>query len=78
MKRFRLSFWLSFGLVSLTLAIVLSSWVLGLLPDGRYEELKSRAKVAESLAIQLAGAANRNDRVALKETLSSVVHATKT
>ncbi|MEL6734789.1 MAG: EAL domain-containing protein [Pseudomonadota bacterium] len=74
MKRFRLSVWLSLGLVSLTLALVLASYVLGLLPDGRYEELKSRAKVAESLAVQLAGAANRNDKTALEETISSVVN----
>ncbi|MEO1397910.1 MAG: EAL domain-containing protein, partial [Pseudomonadota bacterium] len=73
MKRFRLSMWLSFGMVSLTLALVLASYVLGLLPDGRYEELRSRAKVAEAMAVQLAGAANRNDRTALEETISSVV-----
>ncbi|MEM1040354.1 MAG: EAL domain-containing protein [Pseudomonadota bacterium] len=60
--------------MSLTLALVLASYVLGLLPDGRYEELKSRAKVAESLAVQLAGAANRNDQTALEETISSVVN----
>lgn len=73
MRRFKPALWLSFGLVSLTLAISLVAYVLGLLPDGHRAELESRAKVAEALAVQLAGAANRNDRTTLEETIASVV-----
>ena len=73
MKRFKPTLWLSFGLVSLTLAIALTGYVLGFVPDGYNTELRSRAKVAESLAVQLAGAVNRNDLITVRETISSVV-----
>ena len=73
MKRFKPTIWLSFGLASLTMALALTAYVIGLMPDGYKVELESRAKVAESLAVQLAGAANRNDGTTLEETLSSVV-----
>ncbi len=73
MRRFKPTLWLSFGLVSLTLALALMGYVIGLMPDGYKVELESRAKVAEALAVQLAGAANRNDTTTLEETLSSVV-----
>ncbi len=73
MRRYKPTIWLSVGLMSLTLAIALTAYVLGLLPDGHQVELESRAKVAESLAVQLAGAANRGDNTTLEETLNSVV-----
>ena len=73
MRKYKPTIWLSVGLVSLTLAIALSAYILGLMPDGHQAELESRAKVAESLAVQLAGAANRNDNTTLEETLNSVV-----
>ncbi len=73
MKRLKLVFLLSFGLVSLTLAISLTAYLLGLIPDKSATELDARVKVAEALSLQLAGAANRNDGVTLEETLSLVV-----
>jgi len=73
MKRFKPTLWLSFALVSVTLAVALIAYVLGLMPDGHKAELNSRAKVAESLAIQMAGAANRNDTTTLEETVRTVV-----
>lgn len=73
MTRFKPALWLSFGLVCLTLALTLTAYVLGLVPDGYKTELDSRAKVAESLAVQLAGAVNRNDNDLLSETLSAIV-----
>ena len=74
MKRFKPTLWLSFGLVSLTLALALTAYMLGLIPDGYKAEIESRAKVAESLAVQLAGAVNRNNNVTLHETINSVVN----
>ena len=73
MKRFIPTLWLSFGLVSLTLALSLSAYIMGLMPDGFKAELDARAKVAESLAIQLVGAINRKDVPVLRETIDSVV-----
>ena len=73
MRNSKPTIWLSFGLVSLTLALALTGYVLGLMPDGHKVELDSRAKVAESLAVQLVGAVNRKDSVVLEETLNSVV-----
>ena len=73
MRRAKLTIILSAGLVSLTLAITLTAYVLGLLPDGHRAELDARAKVAEALAVQLAGQANRGEIEALEDTLRSVV-----
>ena len=73
MKRLKLVFLLSFGLVSLTLAISLTAYLLGLIPNKSETELDARVKVAEALSVQLAGAANRNDSITLEETLSLVV-----
>ncbi|MEL6750911.1 MAG: EAL domain-containing protein, partial [Pseudomonadota bacterium] len=73
MKKFGPTLWLSFGLATLTLALALTGYVLGLMPDGYRAELDARAKVAEALAVQLADAANRNDTVTLENTISSVV-----
>ena len=73
MRRLKPTLWLSFGLISLTLALALTGYLFGLLPDGHKAELDARAKVAESLAIQLAGSASRNDASALGETIASVV-----
>ncbi len=77
MKRLKLVFLLSFGLVSLTLAISLTAYLLGLIPNKSATELDARVKVAEALSLQLAGAANRNDGVTLEETLSLVVGRNK-
>ncbi|MDD9908470.1 MAG: EAL domain-containing protein [Ahrensia sp.] len=73
MKRLKTTLWLSFGLVSATLCLAMMAYSLGLLPDGHRTELESRAKVAEALAVQLAGAINRRDAVTVEETLKSVV-----
>ncbi|MEE9313657.1 MAG: EAL domain-containing protein [Rhizobiaceae bacterium] len=73
MNRFKPTLWLSFGLVSLTLAIALTAYVFGFMPDGRKAEIDARAKVAESIAVQLAGAVNRKDTVTLKGTMDAIV-----
>ncbi len=73
MKRLKTTLWLSFGLASVTICLVMTAYLLGLIPDGHKTELDARAKVAEALAVQLAGAINRDDGVAVEETLTSVV-----
>jgi len=72
-KRLKTTLWLSFGLVSVTICLVMSAYIFGLMPDGYKAEVESRAKVAEALAVQLAGAVNRNEGELIEETLSSVV-----
>ncbi|MFD0915249.1 EAL domain-containing protein [Pseudahrensia aquimaris] len=73
MNRFKPTLFISFGLVSLTLALTLTAYLFGLLPDGHRAELDSRAKVAEALAVQLASAANQDNPLAMQETMRSVV-----
>lgn len=73
MKRVKPTLWLSFGLTAFTLSVTLLAYTVGLIPDGHKLALDSRAKVAESLAIQLVSAVNRNDAEGLEEVLSSVV-----
>lgn len=73
MKRLKTTLWLSFGLVSVTICLVMTAYIFGLMPDGYKAELNSRAKVAEALAVQLAGSVSRNEGAAIEETLSSVV-----
>ena len=73
MKRITPTLWLSFGLTAFTLAVTLLAYTVGLIPDGHKLALDSRAKVAESLAIQLVSAVNRNDAEGLEEVLNSVV-----
>ena len=73
MKRIKPTLWLSFGLTAFTLSVTLLAYTVGLIPDGHKLALDSRAKVAESLAIQLVSAVNRNDAEGLEEVLNSVV-----
>ncbi len=73
MKRHKTTLWLSFGLACVTVCLAMSAYILGLVPDGYKTELNARAKVAEALAVQLAGAVSRNDSIAVEETLTSVV-----
>ena len=73
MKRITPTLWLSFGLTAFTLSVTLLAYTVGLIPDGHKLALDSRAKVAESLAIQLVSAVNRNDAEGLEEVLNSVV-----
>ena len=73
MNKFKPTVFISLGLVSLTLALTLTAYLFGLLPDGYRAELNSRAKVAESLAIQLADAANKNDANTLETIMTSIV-----
>lgn len=61
------------GLVLLTLSFVLIAYSFGLLPNEEKAALESRARVAESLALQLSVAASRNEIASIKETIDSIV-----
>lgn len=61
------------GILSFTVSLILIAYALELLPDESKAALEARARVSESLAIQLAGAASRNDVVGIKDTITAVV-----
>jgi diguanylate cyclase (GGDEF)-like protein/PAS domain S-box-containing protein len=64
---------LSAGLVALiSLLLLLSHLLLGIFPDETALTQKSRQKLSESLAVQLASLVEREDRVTLSRTLQSV------
>ncbi len=73
MKRYKTILWLSFGLAATTICLTLAAYFLGLLPDSYRAEVNSRAKVAESLAVQIVGLVNRRNEAAVDETMASVV-----
>lgn len=64
---------ISLGLLSLTLSLILIACSLGLIPNEDRAPLEVRAKISENLAIQLASLAGRNDAIAIKETIASVI-----
>ena len=64
---------ISFGLMMLTVSMLLASDMLGMVPDTRRAELKSRKVIAESLAVQLSTGIAENELYGIDETLRSVV-----
>lgn len=64
---------LSFGLVSLTISLILMAQFAGLVPDQDAAALSARQKLCEGLAVQLSSAASRKDMRLVNETLRSVV-----
>ena len=76
-KSFTPIFRISTGLAGLTVSLVLSSYVLGFIPDEQKFELDTRAKISEALAIQLSNAASRNDVTSVRETIVSIVKRNK-
>ncbi len=62
---------LSFGLVMLSVAILLMADLLGLVPDMRKAELNSRKVISESLAVQLSSG-NLDDQL---ETVDKLLHS---
>ncbi len=64
---------ISFGLVMLTVAMLLLSDFLGLVPDTKKAELHSRKVIAESLAVQLSTEVVAQNIESAEETLRSVV-----
>jgi diguanylate cyclase (GGDEF)-like protein/PAS domain S-box-containing protein len=64
---------LSLGLVSLTIFLILSAKMFGLVPDEKQAVLDARLKFCESLALQLSWSAVRNDRRSIQQTLTTLV-----
>ena len=65
---------LSLGLLSLTISLILIAYSFGLIPNEDKAALEARARISENIAIQLANLAGRNDVVAIKETIGSIVN----
>lgn len=64
---------LSFGLVSLTISLILMAKFAGLVPDQTAAALSARQKICEALAVQLSLAAGGSDMRLIGDTLQSVV-----
>ncbi len=69
---------ISFGLVMLTVAMLLITDLLGLVPDTRNAELQSRKVITESLAVQLSTEIADKRLHSIEEILRSVVERNKT
>ena len=67
------TFRLSFGLVGITLSLIMVTFMLGMFPNEEEVELKARAGVAEALALQLSSAASQHDTRVLTNTIKAVV-----
>ena len=64
---------LSVGLVMLTICLLFTSEFIGLVPDTKHAELKSRKIITETLAVQLSIDLQNQAIDSIKETLKSVV-----
>ncbi len=64
---------ISFGLVSLTVSLLLLGQLLGLAPDRNKGVLESRKNLSEFVAVQFSAAAGRGDYPLIRETLRSMV-----
>ena len=64
---------ITIGLLSLTISLILIAYSFGLVPSENNAALEARARISENLAVQLANLAGRNDVVAIKETVETVL-----
>ena len=64
---------ISFSLAMLTVAMLLLTDLLGLVPDTKNAELQSRKVIAESLAVQLSGDIVDRQLQSIEQTLRSVI-----
>ena len=64
---------ISFGLVSLTVSLLLLGQLLGLAPDKNAGVLESRKNLSEFVAVQFSAAVQRGDYLLIRETLRSMV-----
>ncbi|MBT8359897.1 MAG: PAS domain S-box protein, partial [Deltaproteobacteria bacterium] len=64
---------ISFGLVALTISLLLLGKMLGIAPDRTSTIVESRKTLSEALAIQFSAAAQRGDFPLIRETLESMV-----
>ena len=64
---------ISFGLVAVTISLLLVSSLLGFMPDKSDAKLKSRQVISEALAIQFSTASSRENFNFMRETLFRIV-----
>ena len=64
---------ISIALLSLTISILLVAYSLGLFPSDDSGALETRARISESLAIELANLVGRKDAVAIKDIIDAEV-----
>lgn len=64
---------ISFGLVALTISLLLLGKIIGIAPDRTSVIVESRKTLSEALAIQFSAAAQRGDFPLIRETLASMV-----
>ncbi|MGI9289691.1 MAG: EAL domain-containing protein [Gammaproteobacteria bacterium] len=64
---------LSLGMAALTICLILTAEIIGLIPNTNRAALEAREKFCESLALQLSWSAERNDSRAIQQTLISVI-----
>jgi len=63
---------ITFGVLGLTLSLIMIAYSFGLLPSEERAALDARATISENLAMQIANLASRNDIAGVKETIDSV------
>jgi len=73
MKRFTPVYNVSFGLVLLTVSLLLIGDLIGLVPNAEKGLLEGRGKFSESLAVQFSLAFSRGDAELIKATLDTMV-----
>jgi diguanylate cyclase (GGDEF)-like protein len=64
---------ISIGLLALTISLIFIAYSFGLVPSEENAALEARARISENLAVQLANLAARNDAVAIKQTIESII-----
>jgi diguanylate cyclase (GGDEF)-like protein/PAS domain S-box-containing protein len=64
---------ISIGMWSLTISLIFIAYSFGLFPNEERAALEARAKISETLALQLANLAGRNEADAIKDTIDAVV-----
>ncbi|MCH9639015.1 MAG: diguanylate cyclase, partial [Betaproteobacteria bacterium] len=64
---------ISFGLIALTISILLVGELLGIVPDNSQVTIDARKKLSEMLAVQFSHAAEREDFVQIQSTLNLLV-----
>ena len=72
-RRLPTTWYISLGLAMLTISIVFAADFIGLIPKPLEAVMEGRKQLAESLAIQCAVCAERNDHDAIKATMQLVV-----
>jgi diguanylate cyclase (GGDEF)-like protein len=68
---------ISLGLLSVTISLILIAYSFGLIPSEDRGALELRARIAENIALQLANLTGRNDAIATRDAIASIVGRNK-